>query len=74
MIIEEYIDGGLVRHYSDSGMLMRQIETGVLYGEAVDIPNRYTYEETDIPIEGDEEETEPSEAEEILDILLGDAE
>lgn len=42
----------LVRHYSDTGMRIRQIETGVEYEEAVDtVPCRYTYEETDISIE-----------------------
>lgn len=73
MIIEEFIENSLIRRHSDRGMLMRQIETGALYGEAVDVPGRYTYEETDIPIEPDEEE-EKSEAEEILDIILGESE
>ena len=55
-----------IRHYSDRGMMIKQVETGILYEEAVDyIPCRYTYEETDIPIE-----TELS-AEQALDILLG---
>lgn len=36
-----------IRHYSDSGMMIRQIETGILYEDAVDyVPCRYTYEET----------------------------
>lgn len=76
MIIEEFIENSLIRRHSDRGMLMRQIETGALYGEAVDVPGRYTYEETDIPIEPDEdeEEEEKSEAEEILDIILGESE
>lgn len=53
MIIEEYIeDGKRVRHYSDQNMHIRQIETGAIYEDAVDVvPCRYTYEETDIPIE-----------------------
>lgn len=48
----EYLkDGELIRHYSDSGMMMQQIETDILYQDAVDVvPCRYTYEETDIPI------------------------
>ena len=42
----------LVKHYSDKGVYIRQIETGVKYAEAVDVlPCRYTYEETDMPIE-----------------------
>jgi len=41
----------LIRTYSDAGYMIRQIETGVLYSEAVDItPCPYTYEETNIPI------------------------
>lgn len=51
MIIEEIISPTRVHHYSDAGMMMRQIETGRLYEDAVDrIPCRYTYEETDKPI------------------------
>ena len=60
MLIEQYpyIDeevtehDDLVRHYSDSGKLIQQLETGVKYAEAVDVyPCRYTYEETDENIE-----------------------
>lgn len=49
MIIEEFLrDGTLVKHYSDAGFLMLQVETGAKYGEAVDIvPCPYTYVETD---------------------------
>lgn len=55
-----------IRHYSDRGVMIRQVETGILYEDAVDyIPCAYTYEETDIPIE-----TELS-AEQALDILFG---
>jgi hypothetical protein len=57
MIVEEFLNNGsLVKHYSDSGMLMLQVETGVKYGEAIDVvPCKYTYTETDEPVE---EETE----------------
>ena len=53
MLKEEYIeDGKRVRHYSDEGFKIRQIETGIVYDDAVDVvPCRYTYEETDVPIE-----------------------
>lgn len=55
MIIQEPCPGhedSLIKTYSDQDVKIRQIETGVLYGEAVDIfPCPYTYEETDIPIE-----------------------
>lgn len=40
----------LIHTYSDIGMYIRQIETGIEYEEAYDEPNVYTYEETDIPI------------------------
>jgi len=54
MIIEEYLSETRVRHYSDRGVMIRQIETGVLYEDAVDnVPCRYTYEETDEPIPGE---------------------
>lgn len=47
----------LVRTYSDEGMKIRQVETDTIYDEAIDVePVRYTYEETDIPIEPEEPE------------------
>lgn len=59
-----------IRHYSDAGMKIRQIETGVLYDDAVDIvPCPYTYEETDEPI-GDGGDIPDSEA---LQIITGGA-
>lgn len=46
------------RRYSDQHVYIRQIETGALYEDAVDvIPCKYTYEETDIPIENEEDAT-----------------
>lgn len=53
MIIEEYIeDNTRVRHYSDENFKIRQIETGIIYNDAVDVlPCKYSYEETDIVIE-----------------------
>jgi len=58
MIIEELVeDGQRVRHYSDQDMKILQVETGLIYEDAVDvIPCKYTYEETDQPIEHDEPE------------------
>ena len=70
MIIQEYFrtrsDGVvLTRTYSDEGMKIRQLETDILYDEAIDVePLRYTYEETDIPIEEPEEDPEEEEEEE----------
>ena len=42
----------LIKHESDCGKIIRQVETGREYSSAVDvIPCRYTYEETekDVP-------------------------
>jgi hypothetical protein len=40
--------------------MIKQVETGALYEDAVDvIPCKYTYEETDIPIEHPEPPEEP---------------
>lgn len=58
IVTERFEDSeDLVRSYSDTGMMIRQDETGVLYGEAIDpdYMNR-TYTETDIPIGSDEQE------------------
>lgn len=59
MLIEEILSETLVRHYSDAGMMIEQVETGVRYSDAVDVrPCRYTYIETDEPIEPEEGEAE----------------
>lgn len=52
MLKEQLIeDGRRIRHWSDAGMMIHQIETGHNYEDAVDVmPCRYTYEETDTPI------------------------
>ncbi len=45
--------------YSDIKHYILQVETGGIYDEAYDvIPCRYTYEETDEPIEIEEEPSE----------------
>ena len=42
----------LIRHFSDEGKMIRQVETGTIYSEAVDVvPCEFTYEETDQVIE-----------------------
>lgn len=56
MIKTETLADGRVRTYSDAGFRIRQIETGIIYDNAVDVlPCRYTYEETDNPVEIDDE-------------------
>ena len=57
MILTEYLnEGTLIRHYSDSNLMLLQNETGIAYPEAIDVvPCRYTYTETDTPIDVREE-------------------
>ena len=51
----------LYRTYSDQGFMLRQIETGILYSEPIDVEDApYTYEETDILIEDREGDHNPS--------------
>ena len=70
MIKSEEIGNDLIRHYSDAGKRIRQIETGTVYDETIDIvPCRFTYEETEEPIE----EAEAS-ADELLAIFTGESE
>ena len=68
MIIVELVnDNTRERRYSDKQVKLLQVETGNLYEDAVDvIPCPYTYEETDIPIEGNE-----LSAQDALDIIFG---
>lgn len=50
VIFEKVEIGGrmLIRHKSDCGRIIRQVETGREYASAVDaVPCRYTYEETE---------------------------
>lgn len=63
---EKQLSERLVRHWasdSENGEeathYIRQIETGILYSDAIDtLPCRYTYEATEIPIEKDTEAIE----------------
>lgn len=59
----------LVLTKSDSGYRIKQVETGIVYDEAIDVyPCRYTYEETDELIGGGEDEIT---AEEFYEIMEG---
>lgn len=53
MIQVQYLnEGTLVKHYSDQGLKLLQVETGLVYDEPVDVfPCRYTYQETAEKIE-----------------------
>ena len=52
-IVQEPWGDGLIRTYDSEGYYILQNETGIKYAEAIDIPDHYTYSETDekIPIE-----------------------
>ena len=69
MILTEYLNNGtLIRHYSDKGVLLLQVETGAKYSDPVDVvPCPYTYEETDELIDVDESEEITDE--EFVDML-----
>ena len=59
ILTEEYmtLDDGtkLYRRYSDLKVKIRQVETGYVYDEAIDVENApYTYVETDMPLEMNE--------------------
>ncbi len=56
ILTEEYmtLDDGmkLYRRHSDLKVKIRQVETGYVYDEAIDVENApYTYIETDMPLE-----------------------
>ena len=56
----------LYRSYSDENYKIRQIETDILYDDAIDVEDaNFEYEETNIPIE---DEIDDSEA---LEIIMG---
>ena len=57
MILTEFInDGTLIKHYSDKGVMLLQVETGAMYSDPVDlVPCRYTYTETTEVAEPEEE-------------------
>lgn len=60
MIQTEFLNNGtLIKHYSDAGYMLLQVETGIKYSDPIDVvPCRYTYEETTELIEHVEEVTE----------------
>lgn len=65
-IVAELLEDGRTHTYSDAGFRILQVDTGIVYDDAVDSVS-HTYEETDELIP-EEEAT----ADEILDILLGE--
>ena len=70
MIVEQQVSETRVRHYSDLGMMLLQIETGNIYEDAEDnIPCIYTYEETNQPIPDHGDEPTPEDYESALSRL-----
>ena len=59
MILTEFLnEGTLIKHYSDSGVMLLQNETGAKYADPIDVvPCPYTYTETNEPIEESNVET-----------------
>lgn len=52
----------LYRTYSDADLKIQKVGTDEIYDEAIDVESApYTYEETDMPIEVEEEKSEESE-------------
>ena len=51
MIEQEILENGLIRTYSNNNKYIIQNETGNEYTEAVDVPNKYTYTESEKDIE-----------------------
>lgn len=72
MIKTEFLnDGTLIKHYSDAGFMLLQVETGMKYADPVDlVPCRYTYEETDELIDGDDGEISDDEFLDMLEEVL----
>lgn len=67
IIIEQLDEGRRERRYSDKGVKLLQVETNILYDDAVDVvPCRFTYEESEEPI--DDSMMDPQEA---LDMIFG---
>lgn len=62
MIVKEFYkirkDGiNLFRTFSDIGVMIKKVGTNEIYDEAVDVEDAtFTYEETDMPIDGEIEE------------------
>ena len=52
-----------IHTYSDAGMMIKQLDTGILYSDAMDLKEyAHEYEETDQPNETEDEPTdEPAE-------------
>lgn len=72
MIKTEFLnDGTLIKHYSDAGFMLLQVETSMKYADPVDlVPCRYTYEETNELIDNDDSEISDDEFLDMLEEVL----
>lgn len=76
MVIRELMrtqeDGAnLYRTYSDCGMDLLQVETGCVYGEAIDIEGaNYTYQEVEPEVNAEDEEISDEEFVNMLEEVL----
>lgn len=71
-MIQTEIVGDRIRTYSDAGMQIRQVQTGILYHDAVDVPGLYTYDETDIPIPREAVDIDENTMENAMRFMMGD--
>ena len=71
-MIQTEIVGVRIRTYSDAGMQIRQVETGILYHDAVDVPDKYTYTETNIPIPREAVEIDENMLDTAMRFMMGD--
>ncbi len=69
MIIKEKYKENLTLTYSDAGFKIRQVSTGIVYDEAVDVVDK-EYVETDE--KRDDRPTDAGEAAELLSIITGE--
>lgn len=70
MIIKETYKERFIRTYSDEGFKIRQVSTGIVYDEAVDVVDK-DYVETDEKRD-DRPATDTGEAAELLSIITGE--
>ncbi len=69
MIIKETYKERFIRTYSDEGFKIRQVSTGIVYDEAVDVVDK-EYVETDE--KRDDRPADAGEAAELLSIITGE--
>ena len=72
-VLEQQVSEMCVRHYSDRNKVLRQLETGELFPDAIDvIPCQFTYEETDEDIPDISDEDDPEYLRQVISALCGE--